>query len=547
MRARAAAIATCAMAVVIGGCGGSGHPAASATTSATTNTSRSGLAGEPAARILASAEAALDRVHSFHLQAVTTSGAPTTVSADFALPGRAAIVINIGPDTIAVRVIAGTVYFRANRGYFAAEAAAAHVPAAGLIKLANRWVSASPSQVPTVASFIALTNPADLGRCLLGANKGTVTVGGETSVGGRRAVELLFAGDRPGGAPGGLYVAASGPPLPLRLTATGPTRPGAKPDLACGETSASTAAASTSNDFITRVNVPIAISVPPGAVSLSSLTSQSAATTGVAAAPVKIAHTKLGAVAYRTVGSGTPLVLIMGYAGTMQTWDPRFVDALAKRYRVVIFDNAGIDGTQGLAAPLTIDAMADQTSALIDTLGLGSSDVLGWSMGGMIAQALAVRHPEQVRRLVLCATFAGNGKVARPSQSAIDALTNGNQRQAALDLFPADQAPQAAAFAAALATYPSAPAAPAATITAQAHAVTQWWDGRDPAGEQTAKITSPTLVADGAVDQLDPVSNDYSLVQLVPGAKIMIYADAGHAFLFQDEAAFVPVLESFLG
>lgn len=81
-----------------------------------------------------------------------------------------------------------------------------------------------------------------------------------------------------------------------------------------------------------------------------------------------------------------------------------------------MFDNSGVGRTQQLPAPLTIDAMADQTSALIDTLGLGRPNVLGWSMGGMIAQALAVLHPAQVRRLVLCATFPGT----RDRQAGVD-------------------------------------------------------------------------------------------------------------------------------
>jgi pimeloyl-ACP methyl ester carboxylesterase len=102
---------------------------------------------------------------------------------------------------------------------------------------------------------------------------------------------------------------------------------------------------------------------------------------------VRTAHTTMGAVGYRIVGSGPPLVMVMGYAGTMEVWDPRFVDALARHHRVVIFDHAGVGQTQVLPAPLTIDAMADQTSALISALGLGRPAVLGWSMGGMIAQA----------------------------------------------------------------------------------------------------------------------------------------------------------------
>ena len=81
--------------------------------------------------------------------------------------------------------------------------------------------------------------------------------------------------------------------------------------------------------------------------------------------------------------------MITGYSGTMESWDRRFIDALAQHYRVVIFDNAGVSQTQALPAPLTIDAMANQTSALITALGLSRPDILGWSMGSMIAQARA--------------------------------------------------------------------------------------------------------------------------------------------------------------
>jgi len=102
----------------------------------------------------------------------------------------------------------------------------------------------------------------------------------------------------------------------------------------------------------------------------------------IVGAPVRVAHTARGPVAYRMLGSGPPLLLIMGYAGTMETWDPLFVDTLARHYRVVIFDNAGSGATKALPARLTIDAMAAQTSALIDALRLGRTDVLGWSMGG---------------------------------------------------------------------------------------------------------------------------------------------------------------------
>jgi pimeloyl-ACP methyl ester carboxylesterase len=262
----------------------------------------------------------------------------------------------------------------------------------------------------------------------------------------------------------------------------------------------------------------------------------------VTAAPVQVADTALGTVGYREVGSGAPLVLIMGYAGTMETWAPQFVDTLALHNRVVIFDNAGIGDTKALPAPLTIDAMANQTSALIEALGLGRTNVLGWSMGGMIAQALAVLHPAQVRRLVLCATFPGVGTVV-PPQSAINNLTNGSGQD---ELFPADQAMAAAAFAGGTAGYPAAAAASAAVISAQGQAALGWFHGADAAGRATSRITAPALVADGTADKLDAVSNSKTIARLIPGAELRLYPDAGHGFLFQEGTPFAFTVASFL-
>jgi pimeloyl-ACP methyl ester carboxylesterase len=130
---------------------------------------------------------------------------------------------------------------------------------------------------------------------------------------------------------------------------------------------------------------------------------------------------------------------------------------------------------------LTIDAMADQTSALIDTLGLSRPDVLGWPMGGMIAQALAVLHPAQVRRLVLCATYPGTGPVAAPSQVALQPGSD----------FPVNQVKAYDAFKAAVAEYPAAPPAPIAAKTAQAGALADWWDGSDATGRKITRISVP--------------------------------------------------------
>jgi pimeloyl-ACP methyl ester carboxylesterase/type II secretory pathway pseudopilin PulG len=261
----------------------------------------------------------------------------------------------------------------------------------------------------------------------------------------------------------------------------------------------------------------------------------------IASVPVRTVHTALGTVAYRTIGAGPALVMINGWSGTMEGWDPLLVDALAEHYRVVTFDNAGIGHTQNLPAPLSIDAMADQTGAFIHALHLGRADVLAWSMGTTIAQALAVLHPSEVGALVLCAPYPGNGAAVLPARSILDATSDPTA------LFPANQVDAEIAYEVAISAYPKAPPAPQAIDNAQLKAVDQWWAGGEPAGRLVAKIAVPTLVADGTADRLDPVANAHLLARLIPGATLKLYPGAGHAFLFQDETAFAVLVASFLG
>jgi pimeloyl-ACP methyl ester carboxylesterase len=263
-------------------------------------------------------------------------------------------------------------------------------------------------------------------------------------------------------------------------------------------------------------------------------------TVSIASVPVQTVHTALGTVAYRAIGNGPPLVMVNGWSATMEGWDPALVDTLAEHHRVVIFDNAGIGRTESLPAPLTIDAMANQTGALINALGLGRPDVLGWSMGTTIAQALAVLHPSEVRALVLCAPYPGTGAVVLPPNSILDATNDPTA------LFPADQIDAEIAYDVAISSYPKAAPAPQATDNAQLQALHQWWAGSDPAGKLVAGIAVPTLVADGAADRLDPMANSHLLARLIPGATLKLYPDAGHAFLFQDDTAFAMLIDSFL-
>jgi len=267
----------------------------------------------------------------------------------------------------------------------------------------------------------------------------------------------------------------------------------------------------------------------------------------VLTAPVSVVRTAAGTVAYRELGSGPALLLITGAGVSMDGWPPGFVDALAAHHHVVVFDNAGVGRTSAVSVPalLSITAMASQASALIAALRLGRPAVLGWSMGGMIAQALAVSHPAQVSRLILAASAEGTGK-ARPLPP-FATVSGLNPGQLATRLFPTNQGAAARAYLSAVQQYPGYYGVSAATFHSQYLAAERWMAGQDAAGHLVADIRVPTLVADGTLDPFEGPANARLLASTVPGAKLLLFHDAGHAFLFQDAATFIPAVQTFIG
>lgn len=284
----------------------------------------------------------------------------------------------------------------------------------------------------------------------------------------------------------------------------------------------------------------------PASTAPASALASSAGPPDILSAPTLVAHTADGNVGYRDVGRGSPILLIGGSGSSMDNWEPSFVDTLAARHRVIVFDNAGVGDTSSLPSPLTITEMAGQTSALICALRLHRPALLGWSMGGVIAQALAVLRPEQVGRLILAGSQPGNGKALPIPPSVLDELGSTNLNTVISLLFPADQQAAGLAYFEAIFQYQGFYAAPPAAASAQLTASLNWIAGDDPVGHLDGRITAPTLVADGTEDVFDPVRNDVVLAHSIRGARLVLYPDAGHGFLFQDAASFLPLLERFL-
>src|SRR6476620_7442914 len=145
--------------------------------------------------------------------------------------------------------------------------------------------------------------------------------------------------------------------------------------------------------------------------------------------------------AYRVSGEGRPLVLIPGSGMAMDVWDPLFLRRLSQRHRVIVFDPRGVGLSSGVGTTRTIQQMGDDTARLIQVLRLHHPDVMGWSMGGFVAEKLAVRHPRLIRRLVLASSDAGGSHAIRASAAVLALDEKVTLGQASLDqilalLFP---------------------------------------------------------------------------------------------------------------
>jgi pimeloyl-ACP methyl ester carboxylesterase len=269
---------------------------------------------------------------------------------------------------------------------------------------------------------------------------------------------------------------------------------------------------------------------------------------GAATAPtqtVRFGKQKFG---YRSIGRGRPVVFVMGLSGTIDGWPPSFLDAIAANgHRAIVFDNEGVGRSTLRPGTLTIRRMGQDTARLIKALHLRRPDVIGWSMGGMIAQSLAIEYPQRLRKLVLMATAPGDGNATLPDADALTTLSSGDAAALLPDLFPPDQIEARDRYIAdLLMRLDLKPIAPPAVITAQLAASAQWMTGADPDGAKIRQLKARTLVGGGELDRLLPIANQRHLAAVIPHAKLIAYPDAAHGFFFQESADFVPRLTAFL-
>ena len=257
--------------------------------------------------------------------------------------------------------------------------------------------------------------------------------------------------------------------------------------------------------------------------------------------------------AYRRFGNpaGTPLVLLQHFRGSLDNWDPALLNGFARDRTVITFDNAGVGFSSG-DVPDTVAAMAQHALDFLDALGLTQVDLLGFSLGGYIAQHLTLQHPRRVRRLILAGTGAGRGEGTQDlNQTILEAASGPSSRNGLLRLFfEASETSQAAgaAFWERLQTRTGErdPFLAGPGVQAQRTALTRWDEGEDAAYPRLHELRHPVLVAGGSHDLIIPTVNAIRLAQRLPNAQLILYPDSGHGFLFQYHTLFCQHATLFL-
>jgi pimeloyl-ACP methyl ester carboxylesterase len=273
-------------------------------------------------------------------------------------------------------------------------------------------------------------------------------------------------------------------------------------------------------------------------------------------ASTQFIDTRLETYAYRRFGAGAapPLVFLQHFTGTLDNWDPAVADELAKGREVILFESAGVGRSTG-EVPDKVPGMAAHLLAFADALGLTQVDLLGFSLGGMVAQQAALDRPSLARKMLLVGTAPEGGEdvmhLEKPELRRILENPNLQGLQVLVKLFfTPSEASQAAgqAFVTRLAARTGEREPISGPKVAQAQlAAFRAWERVD--GERFGKlrrITQPSLVVNGVFDNMIPVRNSYALAEHLPRAMLLTYPDSGHGSLFQYHESFVKQASLFL-
>ena len=240
--------------------------------------------------------------------------------------------------------------------------------------------------------------------------------------------------------------------------------------------------------------------------------------------------------AYEVRGQGPPLLMIMGYAGTTEAWDPCLVKALTKDFSLILYDHRGMGRSGKWNKPVSLKMLAQDAHDLLKALGHEKVHVLGWSMGSMIAQELALAHPDQVAKLILYGTVYDN----KPVMEALKRMGKATPKEFKAMMFPGDWLKQNPGIFRRL-PHVSKRTDPAA-VAAQAKAMALWPGTED----RLAKIAVPTLIVSGEEDGVTPAEQAVRMAGLIPGAWLARFKAGGHWLMYQNPLDLARLVKAFL-
>ena len=253
-------------------------------------------------------------------------------------------------------------------------------------------------------------------------------------------------------------------------------------------------------------------------------------------------------IVYRRIGTGRPLLVLNGFAATSADWDPSFIDRLAASNELILLNNRGIGGSTDDGQSFAIAKLAIDAAHVIESLGIERANVMGWSMGGFIAQALALNYADRVDKLVLLSTDSGGIEADLASPDVWSKLvdTSGTPNEQARRLFFLLFPNQVAeSFYRRFGDIVAAARAelPAELLNRQAAAMDAWH--RNGVANQLREIRVPVLTATGTEDIVIPASNALKLVNAIPSAWLAQFPNSGHAFVAQYPRELADLINSF--
>ncbi len=273
-------------------------------------------------------------------------------------------------------------------------------------------------------------------------------------------------------------------------------------------------------------------------------------------APTQFLQTKKEKYAYRRFGSSSalPLLCLQHFTGTLDNWDPAVTDPLAVDHDIILFDNAGVGGSTG-KVPTTMSGMAEHVFAFLDALRIETCDVLGFSLGGVIAQQMALDNSKVFRKIILVGTAPRGGEdimhLDKPSlaKPIHDPSLKGYEVLQKIFFAPTETSQAAGKeFIRRLMQRQEDrdPVSGPQVAQAQMAAFGEWEKYSGTRFADLKRIQQPTLVVNGVHDEMIPVTNSYWLSENLPNAVLLTYPDAGHGSLFQWHDSFTRQAAAFL-